>query len=183
MKWPASTKTFLMAAAVLAACIGFVVFFSDLHQQQPPVTLLPPADAVKRVEKVDLVPAAPLKVYKPAAKTKLNLPAAIKADPAAHVTATGKLTARDNSLYSLTAVLDANTGESAIYAERGPLPWLSARQSGQVTVSYGLRGSEPMGRLAWSHAFLSVKALDVGLTATIDQDGAHYAGVGIGWRY
>jgi hypothetical protein len=121
-------------------------------------------------------------VYPDKVKAKLDLPAAVVDDKSKQVIATGKLDAEDRP-YTISGVLDTQTGHAEVYARPDPLPWIGPGRRGAVGVSYGLRDGEQMGRLYASHDLLAVKALHAGAGATLDQDGQWFAGGYVEYRF
>lgn len=142
---------------------------------------LPTAKEVRTVEKVAIQPKV-VYVYPDKVKDNLGLPKEIQQDKNKHVTATGKLDAEDRP-YTLTAVMDSETGQSEVYARPDPLPWLAPGKYGAVGVAYGMRNGEPMGRLYAKQELVRVKALNAGLTGTLDQDGQWFAGAYVEFRF
>lgn len=150
---------------------------------KPPVGVsrpLPPAVEVREVEKVVVKPKL-VYVYRDRVKQDLDLPPAVVDDKAKQVTATGKLDAEDRP-YTLTSVLDVETGESEVYARPDPLPWLAPGKRGAVGIAYGMKNGEPAGRLYADHEILRIKALSMGATGNVDQDGDWFAGGFVEWR-
>ena len=164
--WPA------LWAVVLAAALW--TFWPrdkpDVGESVP----LPPAKEVRTVEKIIERPKI-VYVYPQKTKQALDLPQDVVADPAKKAIATGKLDAEERP-YTLTAVLDTETGESQVYARADPLPWIGPGKRGSVGVAYGLKNGEPAGMLYGQHDLLRVKALHAGARGQVDTQGDWFAG-------
>ena len=174
-------RPLILAAALFAAAI---VMWSLWPRPSPPVgesAPLPPAKEVVKVERVR-TEVKVVYVYPPTVKAKLDLPAAIQQDAAKQVTATGKLQAQERP-YTLTSVLDTNTGISEVYARPDPLPWIGPGKRGEVGLAYGIKDGEPTARLYASRDLIRVKALHAGVMATLDHDGEAFAGGFVSMRF
>lgn len=135
------------------------------------------ADEPKVITKIEYI-----KVYPKTAKPKLHLPETVVKDDAKQVTATGTLKAEERD-YTISSVIDTNTGESTVYAEPKPLPWIGPGRGGRIGVAYGLKHGEIVGRLYGSHDLLQVKALHAGFMGNVDTDSEWFAGGYIEWRF
>lgn len=183
MKWPART---MMTATVLAVCGVCAWIFIPTRTAPTPIqaaaTPLPAAPILRAEPTLNLTPPKPLKVYRPAVKAKLKLPASVVEDAGQHVTASARMTA-DDKPYTLTAVLDTATGASTIYAKAEPLPLFALTARGEAGIAYGLRDGVPMGRLYVMQDVAQIKAVRLGALATLDQDGRYFIGVRAGYRW
>jgi hypothetical protein len=121
-------------------------------------------------------------VYPKSVKPKLNLPESVVKDDLAKVTATAKLKTADRD-YTLTSVINSETGNSLIYARLDPLPILALSHVGEASISYGIKGSDTVGRLSVSQNILQVKSIRFGVTATLDTDGDYFAGLSANYRW
>jgi hypothetical protein len=135
---------------------------------------LPPANEVRTVEKIIERPKI-VYVYPQKTKQALNLPQDVVADPAKKAIATGKLDAEERE-YSLTAVLDTETGDSHVYARPEPLPWIGPGKRGAVGMAYGMKNGNQVGMIYAEHDLLRVKALHAGARAQAFSDGDWFAG-------
>jgi hypothetical protein len=115
-------------------------------------------------------------------KRRINLPPEVAADPAQVVLDSSRVAASEHD-YTLTTLLDVETGATVTLAERLPLPWLAPETRGELGISYGLRDGAPMGRVTLRQNLLQVRATRLGALATIDEDGQWYAGVGLWYRW
>lgn len=84
-----------------------------------------------------------------------------------------------------TVVTSVNpeTGATETGFKREPYPWLAAQQTGEVRLGYGYRGSERVARLSVTEYLVQVKGLNLGVEASLDQDGQHFAGVSVSYRW
>lgn len=171
---------YLLAAPILAALIAWT-FWPRTEPAVGQSVVLPPAEEVRTVEKIVERPKV-VYVYPQKTKQALNLPPDVVADPAKKAIATGKLDAEERE-YTLTAVLDTETGDSQVYARPEPLPWIGPGKRGAVGIAYGFANGEPTGKLYAQHDLLQVKALHAGARAEIDQRGEWWAGATLEYRW
>lgn len=127
---------------------------------------------------------APIKARAPTAKKALKLPDAVQADQSQHVLDAARIAPSDRA-QTVTAVLDATTGETRTYVVAEPLPWLDFRQRGDAGAYLGVKHGEPTLRLQARHEFAQVKAMHLGALASADlpingsrQDPDVFVGVG-----
>lgn len=142
----------------------------------------PPAPEVKRVPKVELKPAK-VKAYAPKAKQELALPEPAASNPSIYALGATRIEP-DFHPVTVTTTLDEATGEVAVYEKREPLPWAALTRRGEAGIAYGMKSDGTMGgRLFVNQALLDVKALRLGLAATLDQDGMAFGGVSLSFRW
>ncbi len=170
--WP------VLVAVILAAGWTFWPREKPVVGQSAP---LPPAKEVRTVEKIIERPKL-VYVYPEKIKAKLNLPESVVKDAAKKVLATGKLDAEERP-YTLSAVLDTETGDSQVYARPDPLPWIGPGRRGAVGVAYGLKNGHAAGQMYAQHDLLQVKALHAGARGTVDTDGDWFAGGYVEFRF
>lgn len=159
--------------AVLAFCLLVVAFgfFKTFSTQAQPVSapvVAKPAPAVAKVPTVEITPAAPVKVYAPAAKAKLKLPAEVQADQNKYVL-TASHVAPDSRPHTVTTVIDQQTGDATTYDTAEPLPWLAVDLHGEAGLLYGVKNGYPAVRFEARQNLLDVKAIKIGIEATADQ--------------
>ncbi len=162
---------------ILAAVIAALVAWTFLPRPVPEVgksVALPPAKEVRTVEKIIERPRI-VYVYPQKTKQALDLPQDVVADPAKKVITTGKLDAEERP-YSLTAVLDTETGDSQVYAKPLPLPLIGPGKHGGVVIGYGLTNDGPAVKLYGYQELLRIKKLNAGVRAEADQRGEYWAG-------
>jgi len=175
-------KLHILFAATIVALLAAAWTFWPRETPDVGVSApLPPAKEVSAVEKVR-TEVKVVYVYPKAVKAKLDLPDPVVADDAKQVIATGKLDAEDRP-YTLTAVLDTETGDSQVYARPDPLPWIGPGRRGAIGIAYGLANGEPTGKLYGYHDLLQVKALHAGARAEVDQRGEWFAGGYVEYRF
>lgn len=169
-----------MLAGVLLAAL---LWFWERNRQPEPLpvsvpVLAQPAKALATVEHV-MAPCETVRVYKPPAKKRLKLPAAIQADPAAHVVAASDVPAGEHDT-RVSTVLNTQTGAVETFAELQPLPWLRARSDFSLGAYVGLKPGHPgpVGRVEAHYDLLQVKALGLGAIASLDTDGTAFVGIG-----
>jgi hypothetical protein len=180
MKLP-SLNQLIAAAAVIISGLALWTFWPrdtpDIGVSAP----LPPAKEVRTVEKIK-TDVKVVYVYPDKVKEKLDLPAPVVADETKKVTATGKLDAQERP-YTLSAVLDTETGQSEVYARPDPLPWIGPGRRGAVGMAYGLHNGHTDAKLYAQHDLLQVKAIHAGARAEIDQRGEYWAGWYVEYRF
>lgn len=142
---------------------------------------LPAAREVRTVEKIVYRPKL-VYVYPDKVKAKLNLPDPVVKDDTKKVLATGKLEAEDRP-YTLSAVLNTETGDSQVYARPDPLPWIGPGKRGAVGLAYGWKNGKPTGQLYAQHDLLQVKALHAGARGVVDQDGDTFVSLYAEYRW
>jgi len=122
-------------------------------------------------------------VYRPPMKRELGLPSDIVADKNKHVAGAVKIPG-DTHPHTVTAVIDAKTGNIEMFDRRDPLPGLAAEQTGYVRLSYGARtGAGVVSRFSVSENLLSVKALHFGVDGSLDSDGQGYVGAHVEYHW
>jgi len=125
-----------------------------------------PAKAVKSLPTVS-IPIKTVKVYTKAAKSKLNLPAEVKADTSAHVAAATVIQPEDRPVM-VTTLIDSDTGMVTIMTGYKPRPWIAFRKSGAAGIGYDLLSRRK--ELYVRQDFIQSKALVLGGRASIDTD-------------
>jgi hypothetical protein len=173
-------RRILAAIAVLLALIAWTFWPRPVPEVGQAVAL-PPAKEVRTVEKV-VERVKYVKVYPPEVKAKLNLPPAVVRDEGKKVIATGKLDAEERE-YSLTAVLDTETGDSHVYARPEPLPWIGPGKRGAVGMAYGMKNGEPVGMIYSYQELLRIKNLNAGVRGELDQAGNYFGGLYAEYRW
>ncbi|MEK6849143.1 MAG: hypothetical protein AABY01_01085 [Nanoarchaeota archaeon] len=170
-----------MVFALIAAGI-LIWMFKPSHEHIGQWTPTTPAPQIRDVPHVDIKPPK-VRAFAPKAKNKLDLPQDIKDDPDKYVL-TSSLLPSDRSPVTFTTVIDAKTGDVQMFERHEPTPWLAVEQAGELRLDYGIKnGFERVARLTMRGELLQVKALHLGVHATLDTDGAWFAGAGVGWRW
>jgi len=173
-------RAIMTVAAALAACIGcaWLIWEWQSRPAPPPVSVsvpLPPAPQAEN-KPTERVVVKTVVVYK---DRPVPLPGAATTEK---VTATARLEAEERP-YTLSATLDTETGQSRIWAQAEPLPWLAITTRGEAGLAYGLRDGDPVWRLSARQDMLQIKAARLAGVASLDSDGQWFAGVGVrvGW--
>ena len=174
---------------LVAVALGSVLFSTWLYFKPQPMPVgvhveAPPSKIIRGVEK-EVVATAPIKVYKPAAKKKLNLPATIQADEDKHVVAS-TTTPNDERQHTVTTVIDKNTGESVTYDRVEPLPWIGVATKSEVGAYVGLKNGEAAIRVEGKQEVLQIKSVRIGLIGSVDvtQSGVDsFVGIGAWARW
>lgn len=89
---------------------------------------------------------------------------------------------------TVATVIDTDTGDTRQIVREEPYPWLSAKQTSEVGVFYGIRQDGRQGLILQArHDVLQVKGVHLGLVGQIDSNTptgtAYYAGVGAWYRW
>lgn len=173
------------AITLLASALaGAVVAGAVVHYLKSPAEASKPAEVATDV-KGEIKRSAAIKsvrVYRPAVKRSLNLPASILADPSEQVVAAAKVPADDRS-HTVTTTINTDTGEAQAFDRRDPLPWLALDTRGEIGLAYGYKRSEQVARLSLRQDLVQIKALHLGAQANMDSDGEWFAGIGVWYRW
>lgn len=178
----------VVVALALAGGFAYLIYRPAPAPAVDEAVKAPPAPAIAKVAKVVTLVPKGVQTYKPEAKARLKLPPAIVQDATQHVVAATTV-ADTGRPQTVTAVLNADTGQVETYVKQEPLPWISFHQRGQARVAMGYkfdprtRVPQRVGRLSLEHDFMQVKALSAGVVASIDTDGAAFVGVGVAYRW
>lgn len=161
--------TALLAVLVLAGFSLWPLVFTGVN---PPVGAHVPAIPAPAVARVETV-ATPIKTgtvqaYKPAAKKALKLPDSIQFDSKQSVVAASTVTPSAHA-YTLTTLVDTETGEIQTLQRREPLPWLARDASGRLDLLLGVTDEGPVARLSVQQNLLQIKALRLGVAAALTQ--------------
>jgi hypothetical protein len=184
----------ILYPVLIAAPIALGIYLWDRYTP-PPAKInewvqAKPAAPLATVPRVGVTVTAPVQVYAPRAKTKLKLPPALQQNADVHVLAATQIKA-DLHPQTVVTTINSETGASETLIRRDPYPWLAAEQTGEIRLDYGIKTGfsspdkgRPGGvRLSVREDLLQVKALHLGVNASIDSDGQMFAGVGVGWRW
>lgn len=167
-----------MTVGALAGCIGSAVLVWLMPTPSLPLAVsvpLPAAPQAKGVPTEEIHPGK-VRVYQ---RPPVPLPGS---KPTERVTATGRLQAEERP-YTLSATLDTATGQSRIWAQPEPQPWLAINTHGETSLVYGYKAGGQALRLSHSQSLLQVKSLRLGLSTSLDSDGEWFAGAGISYRW
>ncbi len=160
--------------AVLAGLLAWVgIGFLVSHDwRAPPVGQHGPATPAPAVAKVATVAtpiqAGTVRTYRPEAKRALKLPEAVQAAPEQQVIAASTVRP-DSHAYTLTTLINTETGEVETLQRREPLPWLGRDPSGHADLLLGYRDGGPVARLSITQNLMQVKALRLGVAGSVTQ--------------
>lgn len=167
-------------AAALAFCGGFALawWLTSMPPAVPsiaaPLPEAPQARAIPQVEK----PCQKVIVYR---DRPIPLPAA---KPTEQATATARLQAKDDRLYSLVTTLDPDTGASRIWARAEPAPWFAFEDKRYLGIGYGLReDGRAVGVLHGGWSLARSKDLHLGINAQADTGGRGVIWADLDWRF
>lgn len=170
---------------ILAALVASGLVWYYATPRPAPVNEWSPAKPLPQVADVpkEYIKPPQVKVYAPTAKKKLELPPDVQNDPDLYVLSTARLPG-DSSRQNVTTLINRNTGETETLVRREPAPWLAAEQTGELRLDYGIKnGRVRAGRLSLHEDLVQIRALHLGVQASLDTDGQYFAGAGVGWRW
>lgn len=170
-----------LAAALIAG--GLVWYFAT--PRPAPVAGWQPAPPMPQLAATPTETIKPpaVRVYAPMAKKQLDLPTEVQNDPGLYVLSTARLSA-DTRRRDVTTLINKNTGATETLVRREPYPWLAAEQTGELRLDYGLKnGMVRAARLSLSEDLVQVKALHLGMHASLDTDGKFFVGAGMAWAW
>lgn len=190
---PEALKKFL-PYLIIATLIALGIYLWDRYTP-PPAKInewvqAKPAAPLATVPLIGVQVTAPVQVYAPRAKTKLKLPPALQQNAGVHVLAATRVKP-DLHPQTVVTTLNSKTGQTETLIRREPYPWMSAEQTGEIRIDYGYKmgfsspdKGRPGGvRLSLREDLLQLKALHLGINASIDSDGQMFAGAGVGYRW
>lgn len=172
---------------VLAVVLGVamaVLYVAFKPEPMPPGIQLPatPAPELKREETVPVATDS-VRVYKPAVKAKLKLPAHVQADAQQHVVASTR-TPNDDRPHTVTTTLNTATGEFTSYDRAEPLPWLTVSTRQHFGAYVGALNGEQAIAVTARQEVLRVKGLKVegiAFGAMSQTERMAFVGVGASW--
>lgn len=181
-------------ASVLAVLVLGFAGFTLYDQYRKPVPVgsdsVPAveAPAVKKAPKVKVAIKAPVTTLQGDSKANLKLPASVIADDHQQVIAA---TQTPGSLRPQTTstVIDTETGEVKSFTKTDPYPWIAYEPRGSIGLAYGykynhvMHNSASVARLEVGYDVVRIKALTLGVRATVDSDSTAFAGVGIKYQW
>lgn len=177
----------LLVAAILGLAGAWWWKVSEPAQPIGVAVVAKPAAAVAKAP-TETVQTAPVIAYTAPAKRRLRLPDAVQANANQHVLGAASVAADDHP-HTVTTVLDASTGQTTTYDVREPLPWMAIDTHGEAGLAYGLKNGVQTVRLEARQGLLDIKAVRIGVTASLDQPlagplGADYfVGLGAWYRW
>ncbi len=169
----------------LALIVACVTLWSSFTPAPAPVSQWTPAKVSPMVANVPTVQVKIPKVtvFSAPAKKKLKLPESIITNPDEHVIAATQIKA-DQHPQTVVTVINSETGKSETITRRDPYPWIAIEKQGEIRLDYGYkRDFQRVARLSFREDVIQLKAVHFGLLASLDSDGAIFAGVGLGYRW
>jgi hypothetical protein len=159
----------IVAALAIGAALAYGIAWYNRPAPIPAgvtVEAKPAAEVKNEAPSVTIKPPS-VKVFKPAVKTNLKLPASVTNDDNVHVLASSK-TANDERPHTVTTTIDQRTGEVTTYDRTDPLPWLAVNTKSEIGVFYGLKHGEQALRIEGRQELLQIKVLHAGVIGTVD---------------
>ena len=101
-------------------------------------------------------------------KEKLNLPKEVQNNDSKKVL-DSVVVPEDGHRHKVTPVLNTVTGKTETFVETLPLPWFQFKTDGAVGVYTGISDAGEAARIQARQTFFSVKAVDFGGIASVDQ--------------
>lgn len=146
------------------------------------------APAVRYAPKASVAIKAPVKVYRGESKANLKLPPLVMADSHKEVLAASQVSGNLRP-QTISTVIDTETGDVKTYVKEDPYPWVAFEPRGSIGIAYGKKyshlghDSATVGRLMLDYEVVRLKALKLGLTATVDSDSTAFAGVSLSYKF
>ncbi len=183
----------LVGGTVLVVAIaggGYIAY--DILSKPKPVgsesVIATVAPAVRKAPTKKVVIKKPVTAFQGETKANLKLPPLVQADPNKEVIAASQVRSSVRP-QTVSTVVDKETGEVTSFTKTDPYPWLAVETRGEIRMAYGykyshiMHQSAPVGRLQVTYDVLRVKALTLGVQATVDSDSTAFAGVGISYKW
>jgi len=140
----------------------------------------------KQSKELKMVPTeviqAKIRIFKPEAKEKLQLPAEIIANKSVVVVSSRSIQPSERPI-TVTTTLDLNTNAFTTLQRIEPYPFFAARNTKEVKIIYGLKGTERIGILQGSWELAQVKGFNLGVTASIATDSTSIIGGSLSYRW
>ncbi len=194
MKWLRAHWFALMASIGGASALAMLVFggwgLALLSMAMPKEKI---GESVKadvatevRREIKSAVAVKRVKVYAPEVKQKLGLPDIVVQAKDEQVISTARVPDTGRP-HTVTTTINTETGEAQSFVRADPLPWVALERRGEFSLGAGYkhtdRGTNTVGRAAFRHDFLQVKALHLGVEASVDTDRDAYVGARVAYRW
>ena len=125
---------------------------------------------------------AKITIFKPEAKEKLGLPAAMIANKAVVVVSSRSIKASEGPT-TVTTTLDLNTNTFTTLQRAEPYPLFALRDTKEVKIIYGLKGAQTVGILQGSWEVAQVKGFNIAGVASIATDSTSVIGASISYRW
>ncbi|MBI5917787.1 MAG: hypothetical protein HY849_00210 [Nitrosomonadales bacterium] len=188
MKWISAH----LEALLILLLAGFVIAWlaHDHHPGDTGKTVEASSSTeVKHAPKIGIAIKSPVKVYAGGAglKSKIELPPEVVQDDRQQVISSSKI--EGDQPHTITTVIDTDTGESRTFVRDDPLPWLAWEDHGGIGIYTGIRNGSPAIRLQAHQGIFRIKAVNVGVVASLDQllkgpvSMDYFVGVGAEYRW
>lgn len=175
------------SALIFITVFCIVILVNEFARKPEPIsTVATPAAVVAHEAKTDVVPSAPIKVFKRSAviKKKVMLPQAVVDNPKEQVLAASTV---ESSLHpqTITTLLNTDTGETTTYIKQEPLPWIAMNTHGELSSYIGVKNSIPTVRIQAKQNLIDVKSVHINAVGSVDQstNGNTDFFVGVGATY
>lgn len=178
----------LLAVAVLVIVGGSIYDRLNTKPVGGASTPAVEAPAVRNAPRVPVSIKAPVVTLQGDSKARLKLPEAVIADKNEQVIAASQVKG-DLHPQTVSTVIDTETGKVTSFTKIDPYPWFAVETRGNVGVAYGykfrslLPEAHAVTRLQLGYDVVRVKALTVGVTATVDTDRDAFVGVGVKYQW
>ncbi|MEN6629684.1 MAG: hypothetical protein ABFC42_08565 [Sulfuricella sp.] len=176
-----------LAVVLAIVCIALAGWIVWMHYFKPVerAGAVKEAKAAKEAANVPTgavpVPAG-VQAYPDSVKRKLKLPKAVADDSRQKVIAASKVAPSERP-HTITTVIEAETGKVQTFDRTDPLPWVAYSSKGAAGVYYGIKAGEQIVRLQVRQDIVRVKALSLGVMASVDSGQNRDAFVGAGVEY
>lgn len=176
----------LTVRLMIACALVSLGAFAPSWLQKPVTPDAKPATPAPQVQGLPTVavPVQKIQALAPKAKTRLNLPAAVQADPGQHVVSASRVKADPYADHTVSVVVDEQTGGFQAFESTEPMPWLAMSSMGAAGVLVGQRSDgAQVARFMVRQDVMRSKRLFAGVAAHLDSDGKWLAGVSMEWRW
>lgn len=180
-----------IVALIAALGLGGFIAYDKLRKPVPVGTesvIATVAPAVRKAPRVRVAVKAPIETIQGDAKANLKLPASVIASADEQVISASQVKA-DLHPQTVSTVLNTETGKVETFVKADPYPWLAVEARGEASIAYGykfnrgIQAIAPVARFQVGYDVLRVKAVTLGVVATIDSDRDAFAGVRLIYRW
>ena len=125
---------------------------------------------------------AKITIFKPEAKQKLQLPEEMIANKAVVVVSSRSIKPSERPI-TVTTTLDLNTNAFTTLQRVEPYPFFTLRDTKEVKIIYGLKGTERIGILQGSWELAQIKGWNIAGFASIATDSEKIIGGSLSYRW
>jgi len=141
-----------------------------------------PAPAVAKTPTEPIHPKV-VQAYPAKVKQKVNLPSAMRNDPAIAVLNSSMVPPTLDG-QTVTTTLNTETGQVNTMISANPSPWLAGESTGSIRLDYGMKnGGRKVGRLSATENLFQIKSVHLGAAGALYSDGTYFIGVGGEYRW